>query len=156
MTTSPLSPSLKGLSTFFTPIDTALSALAIVTRSKHQSLDQHLDQYRRDFFEQYRAMVALDNPCPQPGVGAPIESEEFPEQEEDPRTHQDVHAAGQVANLAGSYIPFESLDCLEFHNNQSTMGTTVQDAGGLVQNNSMIGNSQDTPADLADIILQPL
>ena len=101
-------------------------------------------------------MVALDNPCPQSGVGAPIESKEFPEQEENPRTHRDVHAAGQVANLAGSYIPFENLDCLEVQNNQSTMGTTVQDAGGLVQNNSMIGNSQDTPADLADIILQPL
>ena len=52
ITTPPPSPSSKELSTYFTPIDTALSALAIVSRSQHQSLEQHLEQYRKDFFEQ--------------------------------------------------------------------------------------------------------
>ena len=79
LSTPPPSPAPSKQSTFFTPIDSALAALELVSCSKHQSFDHLLQDYKKDFFEQHQVIMTLDKPHPNPS-GVPVEEQEGSEQ----------------------------------------------------------------------------
>ena len=100
--------------------------------------------------------MTLDNPCSHTSVEAPSKTQEFREHEISPQAQGGLQPNGQDANREESYRPIDVQDRSEASITHFSTEPTIEETAGVVQDTPMEGNLQETPADLADIILHPL